>query len=247
MKSELIDPAVSLRVAKPATCILSSIVHSMYRRIDVEGIEKIPPVNYGGIIYAANHPKQIVSMTLPMLWVMADHALSLPNGEREKRFPHILAGQRASILPGYSRILSVTKQIPVDHSHGRGAFDVAKRFLESGHAIAIYPEGTTTKRLDKWPCPTIQSHEAGRKKYKTGAARMAIETSSTIVPVMQWAPPSRLRRPIVHIHFGDPIFPVQDERPLTLTGKVMLAIAEMMAKTKGEALPDDIRGQILLG
>ena len=83
--------------------------------------------------------------------------------------------------------------------------------LAAGAVVLVYPEGRITLDPELWP-------ERGR----TGAARLALATGVTVVPVAQWGthevvpygapvgllralPAAVRRRPLIRVHFGDPV------------------------------------------
>jgi 1-acyl-sn-glycerol-3-phosphate acyltransferase len=78
---------------------------------------------------------------------------------------------RAPLLGGLVRRLGF---IRVDRgSAGAGtSLDVAADALAAGEAVAIFPEGRTTRDPDRWP-----------ERAKTGAVRLALRTGAPIVPI----------------------------------------------------------------
>jgi 1-acyl-sn-glycerol-3-phosphate acyltransferase len=87
----------------------------------------------------------------------------------------------------------------------------AARAVEAGSVVLVYPEGRMGLDPGMWP-----------ERGKTGAARLAMATGATVVPVAQWgahevlpygAPKGLVaalaravvRRPVVRVHFGPPV------------------------------------------
>ncbi|MER7457764.1 lysophospholipid acyltransferase family protein [Micromonospora sp. NPDC126480] len=91
------------------------------------------------------------------------------------------------------------------------ALDDAAAAVADGSVILVYPEGRIGLDPGLWP-----------ERGKTGTARLALACGAPVIPVAQWgshevlpyrAPKgllggiarSLLRRPVVRVHFGDPV------------------------------------------
>jgi 1-acyl-sn-glycerol-3-phosphate acyltransferase len=96
------------------------------------------------------------------------------------------------------------------------AMDHARLVLDSGLVLGMFPEGT-------------RSGGRGLGVAKTGAARLAIEKKVPIVPVGITGTQGLLggfpRRKPVLVRLSPPIFPQPDDDPLSLTERVMFALA----------------------
>lgn len=91
--------------------------------------------------------------------------------------PHFMAKESLFRIPVFGRWLRWAGQIPVDR-RGRAANEslaVARRVLDRGGAIVVYPEGTLTRDPDLWPM-----------QGRTGAARLAFDTGAPVIPVAHW-------------------------------------------------------------
>jgi 1-acyl-sn-glycerol-3-phosphate acyltransferase len=101
----------------------------------------------------------------------------------------------------------------------------ARRVLENGQLLGMFPEGTRSKGR-------------GLGVAKTGTARMAIETNSPIVPMVLVGTDGFfqrfLRRANVTVKLLPLILPNPGETPLALTDRLMFSMAA--------ALPEDMRG-----
>lgn len=170
-------------------------------KMDIDGLENLP--KEGGVVVAANH---------------------LTNFDI---FPLQIALPRPIFYMGKAELF----KNPIFHYVFRnmGAFPVyrgerdewavahARRVLEAGLVLGMFPEGT-------------RSHGRGLRVAKTGAARMSIATQSPIVPVAVDGSqrlfhrfPKRTR---VSVRIGEPIWPEPDELPLDLTDRVMFSLAQ---------------------
>jgi 1-acyl-sn-glycerol-3-phosphate acyltransferase len=123
--------------------------------VEYHGVENVPAA--GAVIIAGNHPSYL------------DPVLVMLPVSRPIRYMAWDALFRIPLLGSLIRSLGA---FPVDIRRGRGesAFLEAKRILESGAALGIFPEG---QRSERGPMGEL----------KTGAARLAVETGAPIVPV----------------------------------------------------------------
>jgi len=82
-------------------------------------------------------------------------------------------------VPLLGAYLRRSGHVPVVPGNGRAAFDEARRLLEAGHSVALFPEG--------WVSPP----EGGFNSPRTGAARLALLTGVPVVPVGIYLPRER--------------------------------------------------------
>jgi len=105
-------------------------------------------------------------------------------------------------IPFFGWGMALLRMIPIDRKQGRNAFEQVvkqgKRRLEDGQWIIMFPEGTRIP--------------VGQKgKYKSGGARLAVETRAVIVPIAHnsgecWPKNSFIKRPgLVTVSIGKPI------------------------------------------
>lgn len=213
-----------------AVCVLKPLLFVLTSH-EWRGRDNVPAT--GGVILVFNH----VSYADPP--VAAHFVYDLP------RVPRFLAKESLFRTPIVGRVVAGAGQIPVY----RGTTDAssslreAKRALERGEAVIIYPEGTVTKDPDLWPM-----------SGKTGAARLGLETGAPVVPVVQWGAQRlydgrtkkvrlRPRTPVV-VMAGPPVdlSPWQG-RPLTAavlrgaTEAIMGRLRDMLAEIRHETPP----------
>ena len=93
---------------------------------------------------------------------------------RNGRAPRYLGKVGVFKVPIIGRIILAAGQVPVEREtpNAGKAVDHAKRLLESGHLLGVYPEGTLTRDLDHWPMIA-----------KTGLARLALSTNTPVIPI----------------------------------------------------------------
>ena len=201
---------------------------------DWRGIENIP--KSGAAIAVCNH----ISYVDPLLFT---HFL-YDNG----RAPRYLGKASLFKLPIIGRVLLGAGQIPVERetSSASQSLQHAIAFLNSGHLLGVYPEGTLTRDENYWPM-----------KAKTGIARLAILTQVPVIPCAQWgaqkilpAHSKKLKlfpRTKVIVVAGKPLdfskWYGKAEDPVALeeaTAFVMSAITRLLEDLRGEKAPAEI-------
>lgn len=143
------------RLYPAAKRVLTPIFQRLWK-IDVEGLENVPPE--GGAIICANHTSVIDSFFLPV---------ALPR--------RITFVGKAEYMDSWKtkHLFPALGMIPIDRGGGSAAeraLDTAARVLEAGELFGIYPEGT-------------RSRDGKLHKGHTGPARLALRTGAPIVPV----------------------------------------------------------------
>lgn len=194
------------------------------------GFENLPE---GGFILCPNHLTEIDPLVV-------GHAI-YSNG----RLPRWLAKESLFKPPVLGTLLRGTGQIPVARSASNAgeSLKAAKKVLDAGGVIVIYPEGTLTRDPNLWPM-------VGR----TGAARLALQTGAPVVPVAHWGDQELLPRYAkklnlfprkrVVVTVGQPV-DLSDlrEGPRTrsvlqdATERIMKSITDLQAELRGEEPP----------
>lgn len=228
------DPA-SVRSQNRAGTVAATAAFGLMRtatKMSVRGREHLPPAGTGIIVaaYHANHLDPILV------------GLAL---KRNGRMPHFLA--KSTLFTGVlGKILKIIGQIPVLRASASAgdSLEYAKDALANGQTVVIYPEGTLTKDPDFWP-----------QHFKTGTARLALETGVPIIPVAHWGlntiyPRGQKKfrfRPFSHdtvVAFGPAIdysdlWDQRDEKKTMgdLSQRVKNTVAAMVAELSGRELP----------
>lgn len=107
-------------------------------------------------------------------------------------------------IPFFGWSIALLRMIPIDRSKGRDAFgqvlEHGRQRLAEGQWVIMFPEGTR-----------IPVGQAG--KYKSGGARLAVETGTPVVPIAVnagecWPKNSFIKMPgIITVSIGKPISP----------------------------------------
>lgn len=143
--------------------MLVPVVRFMFRVVPY-GIEKLP--KSGPYILVANHVTNVDALAVAYFIYKQLH-----------RGPHFLAKESLFRVPVLGALLTAAGQVPVYRSTHRNdaPLRAANTFLEAGHCIAIFPEGTLTRDPDLWPM-----------RGRTGAVRLALETGVPVYAIGQW-------------------------------------------------------------
>lgn len=163
----------------------------------LEALERIPAE--GPLIVAGNH----LSYLDPLA-----HGYFVDKAGRHPRF---LAKQELFDNPILGTVLRGAGQIPVRRGAGdASSLEDAKRALQEGEVVVIYPEGTTTSTdPDLSPGPG-----------KTGAVRLSLATGVPILPVATWGGQYVWRKDgRQSLAFGRPIW-LRAGEPLDLASRV---------------------------
>lgn len=153
---------------------------------------------------------------------------------------HALAKESLFRAPVLGRLMKAMDHIPVyrNSDRARDALSAAISAVRQGKMIALYPEGTVPKSADPFPA------------YKTGAARISIETGLPLIPAGQWGVQTALPaegkrvRPLVRAIFqkplhilsvGSPLFPAEGETPGELTARLKESIIRLTREARSVA------------
>jgi len=199
--------------------MIRSLLHSLVRflfavlaRVHVTGLEHIPRQGPG--ILAANHLSRLDS---PLIFCLVERSdLTALVADTYQKFWII------------RWLVSAVNGIWINREQADlKALRAASNLLEQGGLLGIAPEGTRSKT-------------GGLMQAKTGVAYLAERSRVPVIPVAIWGSEKavsqlrRLRRPELHIRFGEPfLLPAlgRGERSLGLqrnTDEIMRRIAEML-------------------
>jgi 1-acyl-sn-glycerol-3-phosphate acyltransferase len=138
---------------------LAAMLHRLYFRTEVSGVEKIPK---GRVLIIANHSGQ-----LPIDGLMIGTSMMLD--ANPPRFPRSMVEKWTAQLPFVSATLPKLGQVV-------GSPANARRLLENEAALVVFPEGA--RGISK---PFKDRYQLQR--FGLGFMRLAMETGTPIVPV----------------------------------------------------------------
>ncbi|MEA2190357.1 MAG: glycerol-3-phosphate dehydrogenase, partial [Solirubrobacteraceae bacterium] len=170
----------------------------LFFRMSRIGREHIP--REGGVIIAANHRSFLDPFVIGTLLRRPVYFVA-----KRELFTHRLQAWWLSSLGAF----------PVDRGNGdRDAMETARRIIERGDCVVIFPEGTRTR-------------PGSLGSPKRGVGRLALETGAPVVPVAVLGTESvrrgwRIRPHKVRLRCGQPMtFPVVEEPSPQLARAVM--------------------------
>jgi 1-acyl-sn-glycerol-3-phosphate acyltransferase len=137
-------------------------------------------------------------------------------------------------IPFFGWVLWRLDMVHIDRSSRIEAWsriaEQGRELLSKGHWVIMFPEGTRSAR---GPLP-------GKGKYKTGGARLAVETQTPVLPIAVtsarcWPRKSFVLRPgVIDVSIGAPIA-VGDSSPNALTNEVQSWIEAEMRRLDAQA------------
>ncbi|WP_022868228.1 lysophospholipid acyltransferase family protein [Schaalia vaccimaxillae] len=160
-------------------------------KFEATGTENLP--SEGGYLLVANHLSNIDPVCSCWFFMKRDVAV------------RYMAKKSMFSVPFFGWIFKGMGLIPVDRTVEPSAvLAPTRQALLGGEVVGIYPEGTLTRDPQMWPMA-----------FKSGAARLALDTGVPVIPLSQWGAQKvlrpykfgidlRPRRPI-HYRFGTPI------------------------------------------
>jgi len=192
--------------------ILIAILRPLFAlimKMEISGLEYLPPD--GPVVIACNHVTNFD--VFPMQFSLPRPIFYMAKAELFK-------------LPFMDSALRNLGAFPVYRGEKDAwAMRHARKVLEHGQVLGMFPEGTRSK-------------SRGLGVAKTGTARMAIETNSPIIPMVVTGTDRFFKgfphRSNVTVKLLPPLQPNPGETPLALTDRLMFNMAV--------ALPEEMRG-----
>jgi 1-acyl-sn-glycerol-3-phosphate acyltransferase len=158
-------------------------------RFQMAGTEHVP--RSGGVLLAFNHVSYI-DFILGGFAAQPSHRLVRFMAKREV-FDHSVGGP----------VMRSMHHISVDRADGGASLEEARRYLEQGEAVGIFPEATISRSFEV-------------KELKSGATRIAAQAGVPLVPVALWGtqrlmtkdhPRDFSRGKTIGIRVGEPMHP----------------------------------------
>lgn len=205
-------------------------------KFTVTGEENLP--TQGGFLLVSNHLSNVDPLCLCWYFMKRNTAV---------RF---LAKKSMFSVPVFGWIIKGMGLIPVNRdSNPSAVLAPTREALTAGEVVGIYPEGTLTRDPDQWPM-----------EFKSGAARLALDTGVTVIPLSQWGPQDIMApynakgmdmRPgrRISYHFGAPvdlsdlIGPAGSEDHDAVnaaTARILQAVREGVGQLRGLPVPDSV-------
>jgi 1-acyl-sn-glycerol-3-phosphate acyltransferase len=212
-------------------------------KVEVTGMEKLP--KKGAYILTPNHATNVDGLAVAyFIYIIL------------KRGPHFFAKEALFNIPLVGKVLLAGGQIPVFRKGGQrndDSFKIANLYLQAGHTICIYPEGTLTREPNLWPM-----------RGKTGAIRLALDSGVPVYPIAHWGSEQIMGRysskfrpgfwKKVQILVGDEIDLARYRKPdltpeelLEATEHVMRRITSLVEQLRGEKAPATLWDPVAMG
>lgn len=181
----------------------------------VTGAENLPVS--GGAVVAINHTSYFDFTFAGLPAVMQKRGRKVRFMAKKEVFDNKYGGW----------LMRKMRHIPVDRGSGADSYAEAVKQLKAGELVGVYPEATISRSFEI-------------KAFKSGAARMALESGVPIVPHVIWGAqrvwtkghPKNMGRSNVPIHItvADPIAP--EGTPETLTARLHDVMVETLHRTQ---------------
>jgi 1-acyl-sn-glycerol-3-phosphate acyltransferase len=181
-------------------------------RIEMSGIEHIP--REGGALVAVNHLSFV------------DYVLAGYPGVQRGRLTRFIAKKEVFDHPVGGPVMRSFHHIAIDRADGRGGMEEARRYLDAGELVGIFPEGTISRSFELQP-------------LKSGAARIAAEAGVPLIPIVLWGtqrfltkgkPRDFARHKTVAIEVGEPLHPSPSDNPNVVTKDLQARMEAMLER-----------------
>jgi 1-acyl-sn-glycerol-3-phosphate acyltransferase len=202
-------------IYRPLAGVVKATVRAMGWRLLVDNAEGIP--SRGAGLLACNH----VSYLDPIMLGLAV--------ERQGRLPRFLAKRELFEVPVFGAMLRQMRHVPVDRvGDAARALDAGVERLREGHLLCVFPEATIRPSFDP-------------ANGKTGAARLALATGASLIPVGVWGGQAiATKGDVIHarrglplaVHVGEPLEPYVGEDAAALTWRLMERMGELAQKAR---------------
>jgi 1-acyl-sn-glycerol-3-phosphate acyltransferase len=189
-------------------------------RWSVEGLERLPPRESGGMIVVMNHVNQ---MDIPVIGALLPFRYQLSWLGKAELFRH----------PFIRWLLHTMQVIPIRRGRrDAAAMEAVVNALRGGAVLLIFPEGT-------------RSHNGVLRAGRGGAVRMALQAGVPIVPIAvvgtEHGFGGSLRRRPVHMRIGQPYMVVPNPDGSVPSALMDQLTDEMMGRIAA-LLPPERRG-----
>ncbi|AUH67382.1 MULTISPECIES: lysophospholipid acyltransferase family protein [Gordonia] len=130
-------------------------------KFDISGVENMPA--HGPGVVAINH-------TGYLDFTFAGIPAFL---QKPRRYVRFMAKKEVFDNAVGGPIMRSLKHIPVDRANGAQSYRDAVDYLKRGELVGVYPEATISRSFEL-------------KEFKSGAARMSLESGAPIIPTIIW-------------------------------------------------------------
>ncbi|MCK2199857.1 1-acyl-sn-glycerol-3-phosphate acyltransferase [Corynebacterium callunae] len=183
-------------------------------KIYIFGAENVP--TEGGALFAMNHTGYY------------DFIVGgIPAYVRGKRLVRFMAKKEIFDTPIVGSLMRAMKHVSVDRSAGAGSMEDARKHLNDGQLVGIFPEATVSRSFEI-------------KELKTGAVRIADSANTPLIPLIMWGSQRVITKDIdpnlgrshtpIFVRVGAPIDPSGD--PAAATERLFEAMKTLLDETR---------------
>jgi 1-acyl-sn-glycerol-3-phosphate acyltransferase len=179
-------------------------------RIQMSGTEHIP--REGGALVAVNHLSFV------------DYVMAGYPGVERGRLTRFMAKKEVFDHPVGGPVMRSFHHIAIDRGDARAGLDAARRYLDAGELVGIFPEGTISRSFLLQP-------------LKTGAVRIAADAGVPLIPIVLWGTQRFLtkgkprdfgRHKTVGLEVGEPMHPTTADDPDAMTAELQARMEAML-------------------
>jgi len=181
-------------------------------RINMTGLEHIP--ESGGALVAVNHLSFV------------DYVMAGYPGVTRGRLTRFMAKKEVFDHPVGGPVMRSFHHIAIDRGNGQAGLDQARRYLDAGELVGIFPEGTISRSFELQP-------------LKTGAVRIAADAGVPLIPIVLWGTQRFLtkgrprdfgRHKTVGMEIGEPMHPTPEDNANALTAVLQERMEAMLGR-----------------
>jgi 1-acyl-sn-glycerol-3-phosphate acyltransferase len=179
-------------------------------RIQMSGTEHIP--REGGALVAVNHLSFV------------DYVMAGYPGVERGRLTRFMAKKEVFDHPVGGPVMRSFHHIAIDRGDARAGLDAARRYLDAGELVGIFPEGTISRSFLLQP-------------LKTGAVRIAADAGVPLIPIVLWGtqrfltkgkPRDFSRHKTVGLEVGEPMHPTPTDDHDAMTADLQTRMEAML-------------------
>jgi 1-acyl-sn-glycerol-3-phosphate acyltransferase len=180
-------------------------------KMTLSGLEHVPRT--GGAVMAVNHTGYF------------DFTYAGLAGVKAGRLVRFMAKKSIWSNPVARPLMTGMHNIPVDRGAGLESFELARKALQAGEIVGVFPEATISRSFEL-------------KAFKSGVVRLAQDANVPVLPTTIWGSqrvwtkghPRRMGRhgfPLL-ITVGEPIVVGRDEDPAEATERIRAVMAAQL-------------------
>ncbi len=205
------------RVYRLMVAIGTLLFRLLNLRRQVHGAEHLP--TDGGAVLAISHFSYLDFALVE--WAVWRH---------RRRYTRFMATLASFEHPIGGPIMRAMGHIPVDRSKGASGYKYASEILTRGELVGVFPESRVSRSFQLLT-------------FKNGAARLAEQSGTPIIPVVVWGSHRvitrsrstqlrKARHTPVTISFGAPIRPAPGADPTVVTEQLRVAMLALLAQAQ---------------